>query len=162
MVPRVRRYGRALLTLALAATVFACSPKATPGEDRGDGVEESTSAPNGDSSEESSRGGEMVPRPGLYKSGGGRARALGVLDYRELEGGFWAVVDAARERDADSAKVLVVISNAKEFEADVKRLEGQFVEVEGVVVDGISIRQAGPEMDVESIEGVRDAPVDAE
>ena len=95
-------------------------------------------------------------RPGLYELAGGRVRALGVLAYRDLEGGFWAVTDAPPGLPVSpDARVVAVIANAADLTSvDFKALEGRSVAVEGKLVDGASIRMAGPELEAESVTAV--------
>lgn len=95
-------------------------------------------------------------RPGLYELAGGRVRALGVLAYRDLEGGFWAVIDASPGLPvAPDVHVVAVVTNAADLTSvDFEALEGHLVAVEGTLLDGATIRMAGPELDADSVTAV--------
>jgi hypothetical protein len=102
--------------------------------------------------------GQLAP-PGLYELEGGRTQALGVLAQRDLEGGFWAVVSAYPGETADEAEVVAVIANAEQLDVDLGALEGSFVKAEGQLLDGASIRMAGPELEADKLERVDDVAV---
>lgn len=97
---------------------------------------------------------------GLYDIEDGKVQAIGNLAYRDLEGGFWAVVGGVGEDAEDDT--IVVIANGSEFAEELKALEGKLVNVIGTRADGASIRMAGPEMNMESIEEMSDTPGIAE
>lgn len=80
--------------------------------------------------------------------GDGKVRVAGVLTYTNLEGGTWAIVDDT----VDPAENLAVVSNFADMESKLKALEGKSVIAEGELSQGASIRMAGPEMTVSSIE----------
>lgn len=97
--------------------------------------------------------------PGLYDVEGGRTQALGVLAFRDLEGGFWAVVDAFEGQPSEEAKVVAVIANAEALGVDLESLDGKYVAAEGKLLDGASIRMAGPELEADSLERVEEMTV---
>lgn len=80
--------------------------------------------------------------------GDGKVKVAGVLTYSDLEGGTWAIVDDS----ADPAENLAVIANYQGIESKLKDLEGQSVVAEGELQEGASIRMAGPEIVVSSID----------
>ena len=71
--------------------------------------------------------------PGLYDLEDGTVVAVGTVEYRDLEGGFWAVIGGT-EAEGDAGKIVAVIANGDEF-AD--RVPGQ----RGPLVRGL--RRAG-------------------
>lgn len=89
--------------------------------------------------------------PGLYDQPDGTVVAIGTLEYRDLEGGFWAVVSRTGA-DSPEGTVVAVIANADEFAAQTAALKGLSVTVKGTRLHGASIRMAGPEIDATSIE----------
>ncbi len=97
----------------------------------------------------------VVDAPGIYDAPGGRVRAVGVLDRVDLEGGFWAVLGVA-STDAAESQVVAVIENPDSLDADLDDLRGRYVEVTGILLDGASVRMAGPEIrarDIRVLEG---------
>lgn len=99
--------------------------------------------------------------PDLYDLEDGTAQAVGTLEYRDLEGGFWAVIGGT-EGEGNVGEVAAVIANGSDFEAELKRLEGKTVLATGKRLDGASIRMAGPEIEITAIEELSDAPGIAE
>lgn len=99
--------------------------------------------------------------PGLYDLDGGKVQALGVLERRDIEGGFWVVVDTTGQQPGDGETV-AVIANSDEFARQLTPLTGQSVVAVGTRSEGASIRMAGPEIVLESIEAVTDTPGIAE
>lgn len=87
-------------------------------------------------------------------------RIVGVLEYRDLEGGLWAITGPAREGAAE-APVLAVVANAQDFASELEDLKGLRVIAEGTKAEGASIRMAGPEYVLTSIAGAGDASDDA-
>jgi hypothetical protein len=136
-----------LLTLSLALVLGACSPAADPGGDEATPPDE-----NGASG--------MRPAPGLYDLEDGSVQAVGTLEWVDLEGGFWAVTDGTAE--GDEGGNVAVIANADEFGDELSTLEGRTVSITGERFDGMSIRMAGPEIVVETIEEMSDTPGAAE
>ena len=94
---------------------------------------------------------------GLYDQENGTALALGTLEWVELEGGFYAITGSP-EGDGNIA----VIANPDEFADELEALLVKTVSVTGTRFDGVSIRMAGPEIIVESIEEITDTPGIAE
>jgi hypothetical protein len=88
--------------------------------------------------------------PGIYQAGDGQVRAVGIFDRVELEGGFWAVLGVA-DTDSAESQVVAVIPNAEELDLDLASFRGRYVEVAGTLLDGASIRMAGPEIEASSV-----------
>jgi hypothetical protein len=135
-----------LVALVLALTLIACSPDSGTGS----GVPPVDGGASG-----------LRLAPGLYDLEDGTVQAIGTLEYRELEGGFWAIIGGT-EGDGNLGEVAAVISNADEFADELEVLEGRTVSVLGTRFEGASIRMAGPEITVTSIEEISDTPGAAE
>lgn len=87
---------------------------------------------------------------GIYKMTGGRVQVLGQLLRREEEGGFWTIVLARPEESRIGTTV--VIANADSVEADLNAMDGSFVSAVGSIREGsVSVRMAGPELEVDTI-----------
>lgn len=140
---------RMVAAVAVLAVLFALA--ACAGRDERDAGKK-----DGDRSRMES-GGVVLAPPGLYDLPGGRKRALGTLEYRDLEGGFWVIVHRIPSREASSAPTIVVLANGRE--AGAPGLEGRYVFADGEMLEGVSIRMAGPEMRVESLREVTDTTV---
>lgn len=91
-----------------------------------------------------------VDGPGVYETADGRMRAVGVLEWVDLEGGFFAVVDVA-ETEAAEIRVVAAIANTEELRDELVALRGRYVEVLGEPFEGVSIRMAGPEIVAEEV-----------
>ncbi len=92
----------------------------------------------------------VVDPPGLYDGPRDTSRAVGVLDYVDLEGGFWAVTGVAAT-DAAESMIVAVIANAGPVESELASLRGHYVEVTGELSDEATIRMAGPEIIADEI-----------
>jgi len=99
--------------------------------------------------------------PGLYDQQDGTVLATGVLEYRDLEGGFWAVVDTTDAAGPEGA-VVAVIANGADFSEELESLKGKGVDVTGKRLEGASVRMAGPEIEMTSIEAIDETPGIAE
>ncbi len=94
-----------------------------------------------------------VPPAGLERRTDDTARAAGVLVYKDLEGGFYALVDAPPGDYIDGSEPIVVVlaDTSGASGADFASLAGSYVEVDGTIPkDQMTTRMAGPEMTVES------------
>ncbi|MDO8846837.1 MAG: hypothetical protein Q7W51_00405 [Coriobacteriia bacterium] len=132
-----------LLAMVLALTLGACAAE-TPAPDEG------ASPPADDST-------GLRLANGLYDQEDGTVLALGTLEWIDLEGGFYALTGSP-EGDGNIA----VIANAGEFEAELEALLGKTVSVTGTRFSGVSVRMAGPEIVITSIEEMTDTPGAAE
>jgi len=131
-----------LLAIVLALAVGACAAE-TPAPDEGG---EPTDGAAG-----------LRLANGLYDQEDGTILALGTLEWIDLEGGFYALTGSP-EGDGNIA----VIANAEEFEGDLEALVGKTVQVTGTRFDGASVRMAGPEIVITSVEEITDTPGIAE
>jgi hypothetical protein len=94
--------------------------------------------------------------PGLYDLAGGTVQAVGTLEWRDLEGGFWAVTGVSATTP-DVPAVVAVLTNAGKDDPMYTALAGQSVRVLGKRLSGVSVRMAGPEIAVTSITAFTDA-----
>ncbi|MDZ4180429.1 MAG: hypothetical protein U1E29_14550 [Coriobacteriia bacterium] len=99
--------------------------------------------------------------PGLYDLEDGTVQAVGTLEWVDLEGGFWAITGGT-EAEGNVGTTVAVIANHAELDSTLRPLEGSQVLASGTRFEGASIRMAGPEIEVESIEAFDDAPGIAE
>jgi hypothetical protein len=137
----IARIGSALLVFALAGSLCACAAE-KPAQDPGKRPPVSQS-PGG------AAGTQLAP--GLYKQADGTAQAIGTLDYRDLEGGTWVILGGS-EATGDVGQTVAVIANAADLGSKLDKLKGSQVIATGEMLDGASIRMAGPEMKVTAIE----------
>jgi len=98
-----------------------------------------------------------LPEPGLSTSGDGQAQAVGIFTYVNLEGGFWRIAQTASSTDAEDAPTVVVIANPDALPEAPDAYAGAYVRATGELFDGASVRMAGQEMIVESIEKIAEA-----
>jgi len=89
--------------------------------------------------------------PGIREQADGSVVAVGTLEWVDLEGGFWAVT-ADPVGDAASTATIAVIANGADFEPVLRPLAGRTVSVSGRRFGGVSIRMAGPEIEMVSVE----------
>ena len=134
-----------ILVLLLALIFAGC------GTD--EGTTTSVTGTNGDTTS-----GVLAP-PGLYEQQDGTVQALGILTYRDLEGGFWAVVETTLPEEADSAAVVAVIGPSVDMEDALDSYRGELVSVVGVEQE-VSASQAGPLIKATSIEIVKEMTVE--
>ena len=127
-----------MLVAALAAGLVACSGGST--------------SPTPSASPPASAGGVPIGpaagtkmAPGLYDREDGSVVAVGTVEYRDLEGGFWAVIGGT-EAEGDAGKVVAVITNGAEFAQVFLQDKGLSFEVYGKRAGDASIRMAGPEI----------------
>ena len=83
--------------------------------------------------------------PGLYDLEDGTVVAVGTVEHRDLEGGFWAVIGGT-EAEGDAGKVVAVIANGDEFAEQFRGNEGLSFEVYGERAGEASTAMAGPEI----------------
>lgn len=139
----------AVFALSLAFALAACAPAAD---------EPAVEAP---APPLESPGTDIQPAPGLYDMEDGRVQAVGVLEWIDLEGGFWAVTDNTAAID-DEGTSIAVIANGEEMRDVIEPHEGLMVSVIGERFEGASIRMAGPEIIAETIEPLAGTPGPAE
>jgi hypothetical protein len=138
-----------VLVLVLAGSLGGCVPAGDTRPAENPGSIPATSGPPSDGA----AGTRLAP--GLYELADGSAQALGTLDYRDLEGGIWVIVGGT-EATGDAGKTVAVIANAGELAAQLEGLRGATVIATGKKLEGVSVRMAGPEIAVTSIEKVED------
>jgi hypothetical protein len=83
--------------------------------------------------------------PGLYDLEDGAVVAVGTVEHRDLEGGFWAVIGGTAA-EGDEGTVVAVIANGDEFAGEFRGNEGLSFEVYGRRAGDVSTRMAGPEI----------------
>ncbi|MBU2602718.1 MAG: hypothetical protein KKA32_11230 [Actinobacteria bacterium] len=93
--------------------------------------------------------------PGLYDLADGTSEAYGTLEWRDLEGGFWAVIGGT-EATGDVGTTVAVIANAAKDDPTYVALAGRTVRVVGNRLSGASVRMAGPEIEASSISEISD------
>ena len=101
-------------------------------------------------------GGSTQLAPGLYDLADGTVQAVGTLEWSDLEGGFWVIVGGT-ESEGTTGETVAVIANGSELDSTLRPLEGLAVLATGTRFEGASIRMAGPEIIVETIEEVSGA-----
>jgi hypothetical protein len=99
--------------------------------------------------------------PGLYDLPDGSVQALGTLEYRDLEGGTWVIVGGSN-LTGDVGKTVAVIANATDLGPKLEALKGAQVIASGTRLDGASIRMAGPEITVTTIDGATSSSNEAQ
>lgn len=141
----------ALLALALVGCTAPAEEPATPD------VGAPTDVPPADDSISGLR-----LAPGLYDLEDGTINALGTLEYiSDIEGGFW-LISGGTEAEGNLGTTVAVIANGDEFAEELKALNGKTIFVIGTRLEGASIRMAGPEIEITSVEEVTDTPGIAE
>lgn len=83
--------------------------------------------------------------PGLYDLEGGAVQAVGTVEYRDLEGGFWVVIGGT-EAEGDAGKSVAVIANGADYAELFSQHPGLTFVIDGTRLDGASTRMAGPEI----------------
>jgi hypothetical protein len=101
--------------------------------------------------------GEELPEPGLTTTEEGKAQAVGIFSYVDLEGGFWRIAESASSSGAQDAPTVVVIANSESLPEGASSYEGEYVRASGELFEGATIRMAGQEMIVENIEVLAEA-----
>lgn len=83
--------------------------------------------------------------PGLYDLADGTVQAVGTVEYRDLEGGFWAVVGGT-EAAGDAGTVVAVIVDGEDYADLFTQNPGLSFVITGSREEGASVRMAGPEI----------------
>ena len=152
-----------MLTRMAALIVFAGLIATLPAAlaARGAGAQDAAPAPSASSAPGGSAAGGTKMAPGLFDLEDGTTQAVGTVEYRDLEGGFWAVIGGT-EAEGDVGKVVAVIANGDDYAQQLKELEGLSVIVMGTRLEGASTRMAGPEITATSVVAASDAAGPAE
>ena len=95
--------------------------------------------------------GEMPVRPHFQHEGKRLALATGWLERVGLEGGFWALVAQPPGSVGQAPSVIAVLLPGKVGAGDLARHQGAYLITKGRIARGGSIREAGPEIRVDSI-----------
>ena len=148
-----------LAALVVFAGIIATLPAALAG--CGAGAQDATPAPSASSPPGGAAAGSTKMAPGLYDLEDGTAQAVGTAEYRDLEGGFWAVIGGT-EAEGDVGKVVAVIANGGDYAQQLKELQGLSVIVIGTRLEGASTRMAGPQITATSVVAASDAAGPAE
>lgn len=147
-----------LVTLALVALLglAGCGSKAANNASGGTGSETpaATETPSGASS-----GTSLAP--GLYDQADGTVLAIGELQWRDIEGGFWAIVSTTGA-DPKEGSVVAVVPDVPKEDIAFGELAGKMVQATGTKIKGVSTRNAGPEIRVTSVREITDTPGAAE
>jgi hypothetical protein len=140
-----------VVSAALPAALASCGAGAADAPPAASPSPSASGIPGGAST------GGMKIAPGLYDLAGGTVQAVGTVEYRDLEGGFWAVVGGTAA-EGDVGKVVAIIANGADYAQQLKDLEGLAVIVNGTMREGPSTRMAGPEIAATKIVAASDAP----
>ena len=143
-----------IAALLVFAAVIATLPAALGG--CGAAATDEPPAPSASSTPGGTPTGGMKIAPGLYDLDDGTAQAVGTVEYRDLEGGFWALIGDT-EAEGDVGKVVAVIANGDDYAQQFKELDGLSVIVTGTRLEGASTRMAGPEIQATSVVAANDA-----
>jgi hypothetical protein len=127
-----------MLVAVVAAGLVACSGGSTQPTPSGSPPSSAGGVPIGPAA-----GTKLAP--GLYDREDGSVVAIGTVEHRDLEGGFWAVIGGTAA-EGDAGKVVAVITNGDEFAQVFREKEGLSFEVYGQRAGDASIRMAGPEI----------------
>jgi hypothetical protein len=138
-----------ILAAAVTAALVACSGGSTSPTPSASPPASSGGVPIGPAA-----GTKMAP--GLYDREDGSVVAVGTVEHRDLEGGFWAVIGGT-EAEGDAGKIVAVISNGDEFATVFQENDGLSFEVYGKRAGDASIRMAGPEITARRIVLAADA-----
>jgi hypothetical protein len=122
----------------------------------GAGGADESPAPSASSTPGGAPAGGTKMAPGLYDLEDGTVLAVGTVEYRDLEGGFWAVIGGT-EAEGDVGKVVAVVANGDEFAQQFTQLEGLSAIVKGTRLEGASTRMAGLEITATSVVAASDA-----
>ena len=149
--PTMKRHTSIMLAgLVIALALSGCSaqtPAAVPG------------SPGNSASGDGSAAQRLAP--GLYDQGDGTVLGYGTLEWRDADGGFWAVIDGTRA-PGDASQVAAVVAGVSKDDPAFTKLAGKSVQIDGTRVKGTSARHAGPEITVTLITEVSDTPAPAE
>jgi hypothetical protein len=122
----------------------------------GAGAADEPPAPLASSSPTGAPAGSAKLAPGLYDLEDGTVQAVGTVEHRDLEGGFWAIIGGT-EAEGDVGKVVAVVANGDDYAQQFEDLKGLSVIVSGTRLDGASTRMAGPEIEATRVVAASDA-----
>lgn len=122
----------------------------------GGGATDAPPAPSASSTPAGGPAGGTKIDPGLYDLDDGTVQAVGTVEHRDLEGGFWAVIGGTAA-EGDAGTVVAVIANGDMFARQFEELKGLSVLIAGTRLEGASTRMAGPEIEARSVVAASDA-----
>ena len=131
------------LLVVVAATAAGLAACGGAGDAASPAPSASVPGPAATSSPAPAAGAKMAP--GLYDLEDGTVVAVGTVEHRDLEGGFWAVIGGTAA-EGDEGTVVAVIANGDEFAEEFRGNEGLSFEVYGSRAGDVSTRMAGPEI----------------
>lgn len=99
--------------------------------------------------------GQIAP-PGLYQLPDGTLQALGILNFRDVEGGIWVVARTGVPEEAAVAPIVAVVKLEDDLAVDLQTMNGTYVSVRGTADDDSA---AGPMIEATSVEVVSDMVV---
>ncbi len=149
MIVRIRSTVLVAVVVMLAAAGLAAALAACGG-----GATNASPAPSSPAPGAPAAGTKMAP--GLYDLEDGTVQAVGTVEFRDLEGGFWAVIGGT-EAEGDVGKTIAVIANGADYAQQLEDLKGLSVIVTGTRLEGASIRMAGPEIKATSVVAASEA-----
>ena len=140
----------ALTAVVVAVTAVALALAACGGStEAGDAASPAATASGAQQPAGGAAGGTKLA-PGLYDLEDGTVQAVGTVEYRDLEGGFWAVVGGT-QAEGDEGAVVAVLVNGDEFADEFRANEGMSFMIEGERAGEASTRMAGPEITATSV-----------
>lgn len=142
---RARWTGRMPAAALAAAAVLIAAAVLLPACGSPGGAGASPTPSPGASQPASGAAGGTRLAPGLYDLEDGTVQAVGTVEYRDLEGGFWAVVGGT-QAEGDEGAIVAVIANGDEFADAFRAGEGMSFVIDGERTGEASIRMAGPEI----------------
>jgi len=140
----MRRSIQLIALLALAASV-AAGLVACSGGAGGASSPAASASPSASGGVPFPGAGAAKLTPGLYDLKDDSVVAVGTVEHRDLEGGFWAVVGGTQAK-GDAGKVVAVIVNGDDFAPLFEANKGYSFLVYGKRAGDASIRMAGPEI----------------
>jgi len=144
-----------IASLLVVAVLMATLPVALAG--CGAGASDTPPAPTASSTPAGAPAGGTKMAPGLYDLEDGTVQAVGTVEYRHLEGGFWAVVGGT-EAEGDVGKIVAVIANGDAYARQFTENEGLSFIVTGTRLEGASTHMAGPEIEATKVVATSDTP----
>jgi hypothetical protein len=140
----MRRFMRLIALLALAASV-AAGLAACSGGAGGAASPAASASPSASGGVPFPGAGAAKLAPGLYDLKDDSVVAVGAVEHRDLEGGFWAVIGGTQAA-GQAGKVVAVIANGDDFAPLFKANKASSFLVYGRRAGDASTRMAGPEI----------------
>lgn len=147
---RIRIVVLCMLAAAVALGGCASEPESQPRDDIQSGPSEEDTV-----TDEAPSLGQVAP-PGLYQLPDGSLQALGILSFRDVEGGIWVVARTGVPEEASTAPIVAVVKLEDDLAVDLQTMNGNYVSVRGKADDDSA---AGPMIEATSVEFVSDMVV---